>query len=116
MDTHQAATWADQAEDFATTTALPRRKGFGHLARAWTLQSIDPAKSATEALAAATLFDQGGDSVDAGRPPRPCAVFALASFVDTVLSEQHGHTRKQPHYLLFEFHRRYLLFASELAD
>ena len=46
---------------------MPRRKGFGHLARAWALRSIDPAKSAIQALAAATLFDQAGDDVDAGR-------------------------------------------------
>jgi DNA-binding NarL/FixJ family response regulator len=66
-DPDQAATWADQAEDFATTTPLPRRRGFGHLTRAWALRSVDPAASATQALAAATLFDQAGDWVDAGR-------------------------------------------------
>jgi DNA-binding CsgD family transcriptional regulator len=63
----QAATGAEQATEFATTTALPRRKGFSHLARAWALWSVNPAKSATQALAAATLFDQAGDDVDAGR-------------------------------------------------
>ena len=39
-------------------------------------------------------------------PPRPSAIFALAPFVDTVLSEQYGHARKQPRYLLFEFRWR----------
>jgi DNA-binding CsgD family transcriptional regulator len=63
----QAATWAGQVADFTTTTALPRRKGFGHLAQAWALRSVDPATSATQALATATLFDQAGDGVDAGR-------------------------------------------------
>lgn len=62
----QAAAWIDQGEDLSTA-ALPRRKGFGHLARAWALRSVDPATSATQALTAAALFDQAGDGVDAGR-------------------------------------------------
>ncbi|MGH3898845.1 MAG: LuxR C-terminal-related transcriptional regulator, partial [Pseudonocardiaceae bacterium] len=63
---HQAAKWADHAES-PISTALPRRKGFGHLTRAWALRSLDPSRSAAEALAAATLFDQAADSVDTGR-------------------------------------------------
>lgn len=65
-DPDQAAAWADQVDD-VTTTALPRRTGFGHLARAWAARSRDPATAATQALAAAASFDQAGDGVDAGR-------------------------------------------------
>jgi DNA-binding NarL/FixJ family response regulator len=63
----QAAVWAAQAQNLTISAALPRRKGFGHLARGWALRSVDPARSAAEALAAATLFDQAADGVDAGR-------------------------------------------------
>jgi DNA-binding CsgD family transcriptional regulator/tetratricopeptide (TPR) repeat protein len=67
-DPELAATWAEQVADLTSTTeALPRRRGFGHLAQAWALRSVDPATCATQALAAATLFDQAGDGVDAGR-------------------------------------------------
>jgi DNA-binding NarL/FixJ family response regulator len=63
----QAAAWADQAEELTTSTTLPRCKGFGHLTRARALLSLDPARSATQALTAATLFDQAADGLDAGR-------------------------------------------------
>ena len=65
-DPDQAVTWADQIEGCAVA-ALPRRKGFGYLASAWALRSIDAARSAQQALAAAALFDEAGDGVDAGR-------------------------------------------------
>ncbi len=63
----QAVAWAHYVEEVTITTALPRRMGFTHLARAWGLRCVDPAGSGTQALAAATLFDQAGDSVAAGR-------------------------------------------------
>ncbi|MBV9142640.1 MAG: hypothetical protein JO115_17295 [Pseudonocardiales bacterium] len=66
-DPELAATWSQQTADLPRTVALPRRRGFGHLTQAWALRSIDPADCATQALAAATLFDQAGDGVDAGR-------------------------------------------------
>jgi hypothetical protein len=44
-------------------------------------------------------------------PPCPCAVFALAPFVDSVLAQQHDHAHKQPDRVLFEWCRRTWLFS-----
>lgn len=48
-------------------------------------------------------------------PPRPSAIFALPPFVDVVLPEQHDHTSKQPHRLVFEDWLRDRFLTAELV-
>jgi hypothetical protein len=48
-------------------------------------------------------------------PPAPPTVCALAPFVDVVLAQQHGHTREQPHHLVFEYRLRGRLITTELV-
>jgi hypothetical protein len=49
-------------------------------------------------------------------PPRPSAVSALASSVDSVLAQQQDHTHKQPDCVLFESCWCGLLFFCELVS
>jgi hypothetical protein len=45
----------------------------------------------------------------------PATIPTLTPFVDTMLSEQHEQSRKQPHRLLFPLGWRYWFFVSELV-